>query len=56
MSIELDVKVEKWPLANTFRISREVKIEAEVVVVTLNDGKLIARGECVFHILDMENL
>ena len=47
MSIKLDVKVEKWPLANTFRISREAKIEAEVVVVTLNDGELIARGECV---------
>jgi len=43
----LSVKIERWPIAGRFAISRGAKTEAEVVVATITDGKLIGRGECV---------
>ena len=45
--VDLAVAVERWPIAGGFRISRETRTEAVVVVVTLTDGAVMGRGECV---------
>jgi L-Ala-D/L-Glu epimerase len=47
MAIHLDIKVERWPIAGTFTISRGSKTEAAVVVCSLTDGQYSGRGECV---------
>jgi L-alanine-DL-glutamate epimerase-like enolase superfamily enzyme len=44
---ELSVGVETWPLAAPFRISRGVKMAAEVVVVEIREGEVVGRGEAV---------
>src|SRR6201986_5451607 len=44
---ELSVRVERWPIAGAFTISRGAKTEAEVVVAELFDGRHRGRGECV---------
>ncbi len=41
------VTVERWPLKSPFIIARGAKTEAEVVVVSLSDGAVTGRGECV---------
>src|SRR4029450_8230273 len=38
---------EVWPLKEVFRVRRGSPPEAQVVVVTVNDGKNIGRGEGV---------
>jgi L-alanine-DL-glutamate epimerase-like enolase superfamily enzyme len=43
--MQLAVRVEKWPYVTPFRITDYVFTGAEVVVVTLDDGGLTARGE-----------
>lgn len=43
----LEVAVERWPIAGTFRISRGAKTEAEVVVASLRQGGFTGRGEAV---------
>jgi L-alanine-DL-glutamate epimerase-like enolase superfamily enzyme len=45
--MELSVRIERWPLAGAFTISRGSKTEAVVVVTELNDGIHRGRGECV---------
>jgi len=45
--MELSVRIERWPLAGAFTISRGSKTEAVVVVVELNDGTYRGRGESV---------
>jgi L-Ala-D/L-Glu epimerase len=45
--MELSVKIENWPLAEAFTISRGSKTEAVVVVAELGDGAYRGRGECV---------
>ena len=45
--IALSVKIERWPIAGRFAISRGAKTEAAVIVATLSDGKFSGRGECV---------
>lgn len=40
-------RIERWPLARPFRISRGVKTEAVVVVVEAHHGDKIGRGEAV---------
>jgi L-alanine-DL-glutamate epimerase-like enolase superfamily enzyme len=44
---DVRTKVEHWPLAVPFRISRGTKTVAEVVTVELRDGTSTGRGECV---------
>ena len=44
---KVSVEVEAWPLKTAFVIARGAKTEARVVVVTLADGTLTGRGECV---------
>jgi L-alanine-DL-glutamate epimerase-like enolase superfamily enzyme len=43
----LGVRVERWPLAEAFVISRGSKTEAEVVVAEIGDGPHRGRGEAV---------
>ncbi|MBZ4406946.1 dipeptide epimerase [Myxococcus sp. XM-1-1-1] len=44
---KLTVRHESWPIAGSFTISRGSKTSAEVVVVTLEEGGAVGRGECV---------
>src|SRR5258708_34427399 len=46
-SLGLSLRVERWPIAGTFSISRGAKTEAVVVVAELSDGTHRGRGECV---------
>src|SRR5215203_893655 len=45
--VSLNVRVEHWPIAGAFTISRGAKTEATVVVAELADGQCRGRGECV---------
>ena len=45
--MELSVRIERWPLASVFAISRGSKTEAVVVVAELSDGTHRGRGESV---------
>src|SRR5579864_1600232 len=45
--MNLSVRIERWPLAGAFSISRGSKTEAVVVVAELADGVHRGRGECV---------
>jgi L-alanine-DL-glutamate epimerase-like enolase superfamily enzyme len=45
--MELSVRIERWPIAGAFAISRGRKTEAVVVVAELNDGIHCGRGESV---------
>jgi L-Ala-D/L-Glu epimerase / N-acetyl-D-glutamate racemase len=46
-TLALSVRVERWPIAGSFTISRGAKTEAVVVVAELSDGIHRGRGECV---------
>ncbi|MEP9377745.1 N-acetyl-D-Glu racemase DgcA [Aquabacter sp. CN5-332] len=43
----LQVRIERFPIAGTFTISRGSKTEAVVVVAEIRDGTNVGRGECV---------
>jgi L-alanine-DL-glutamate epimerase-like enolase superfamily enzyme len=43
----LDARIERWPIAGSFTISRGAKTEAVVVVAELRQGDVSGRGECV---------
>jgi L-Ala-D/L-Glu epimerase len=43
----LSVRIERWPIAGSFTISRGAKTEAITVVAEVSDGGHIGRGECV---------
>ncbi|MBO9713318.1 N-acetyl-D-Glu racemase DgcA [Sphingomonas sp.] len=43
----LHARVERWPLATPFRISRGIKTAADVVTVALRQGDALGRGESV---------
>jgi L-alanine-DL-glutamate epimerase-like enolase superfamily enzyme len=45
--MELSVRIERWPIAGAFTISRGSKTEATVVVAEITDGTHRGRGECV---------
>jgi L-Ala-D/L-Glu epimerase len=45
--MDLSVRIERWPLASAFTISRGSKTEAVVVTAELADGTHKGRGECV---------
>jgi L-Ala-D/L-Glu epimerase len=47
MPTSLAVRVERWPIAGSFTISRGAKTEAVVVVAELSDGAHRGRGECM---------
>ena len=43
----LDARIERWPIAGHFTISRGAKTEAVTVVAEVSQGGHIGRGECV---------
>ena len=43
----LDARIERWPIAGHFTISRGAKTEAVTVVAEVSRGDRIGRGECV---------
>jgi L-alanine-DL-glutamate epimerase-like enolase superfamily enzyme len=43
----LDARIEHWPIAGSFTISRGAKTEAVTVVAEVSQGGLAGRGECV---------
>jgi len=45
--LRLSSRIESWPIAGSFAISRGAKTEALVVVAELSDGRVTGRGECV---------
>jgi L-alanine-DL-glutamate epimerase-like enolase superfamily enzyme len=47
MKLSLSVRIERWPIAGTFAISRGAKTEAKVIVAEISDNRAIGRGECV---------
>jgi L-alanine-DL-glutamate epimerase-like enolase superfamily enzyme len=47
MRPSLKVRIERWPIAGRFTISRGAKSEAVVVVAEIADGEATGRGECV---------
>src|ERR1043165_5466492 len=47
LPVSLAVRVEHWPIAGSFTISRGAKTQAAVVVAELSDGQHRGRGECV---------
>ena len=46
-SPDLAVRIERWPIAGAFTISRGAKTEAVTVVAEVGHGGLTGRGECV---------
>jgi L-alanine-DL-glutamate epimerase-like enolase superfamily enzyme len=46
-SSELVARIERWPIAGSFTISRGAKIEAVTVVAEISRGGHTGRGECV---------
>lgn len=42
---EIEVAIERWPVAGSFTIARGAKTHVDVVVVTLNNGTHVGRGE-----------
>lgn len=46
-SLTLTARIERWPIAGRFAISRGAKTEAVVVVAEVSDGRHTGRGECV---------
>ncbi len=47
MSPVLSAQAEIWPTRGTFRIARGSRTQITVVIATLKQGDIIARGECV---------
>lgn len=47
MHYNLNIVVERYPIAGKFTISRGSKTEAAVVVCTISNGLYVGRGECV---------
>ena len=45
--IRLHIADERWPLASEFRIARDAKSEAHIVVASIVQGEFTGRGECV---------
>ena len=46
-SLTLSARIERWPIAGSFTISRGAKTEAVTVVAEVSGGGLTGRGECV---------
>ena len=47
MTLKISAIAETFPIAGKFTISRGAKTEAQVVTVTISDGYVLGRGECV---------
>jgi L-alanine-DL-glutamate epimerase-like enolase superfamily enzyme len=47
MTRTLAAKIERWPIAGRFAISRGARTEAQVIVAEITEGPHVGRGECV---------
>src|SRR6202000_641611 len=47
LTIKLAVRIERWPIAGSFTISRGAKTEAVTVVAEVSSSGHVGRGECV---------
>src|ERR1700757_453358 len=47
LSPVLSARIERWPIAGSFTISRGAKTQAVTVVAEVSQGGLTGRGECV---------
>ncbi len=45
--LAIHARIERWPIASLFTLSRGSKTEAVVVVAEITSGKFTGRGECV---------
>jgi L-Ala-D/L-Glu epimerase len=45
VSVRLDARIERWPVAGAFTIARGAKTHVDVVVAELRDGEHLGRGE-----------
>lgn len=45
--LTVTARIERWPIAGSFTISRGAKREAAVVIAEVSDGRVTGRGECV---------
>ena len=46
-NLKFSARIERWPIAGSFTISRGAKTEAVVVVAEISQGDHTGRGECV---------
>jgi L-alanine-DL-glutamate epimerase-like enolase superfamily enzyme len=46
-NLKLNARIERWPIAGSFAISRGTKTEAVTVLATVSRGGMTGRGECV---------
>ena len=46
MPYSLNIHIEAWPLEGAFRISRGTRKVSDVLMVEVNDGNYVGRGEC----------
>ena len=46
MPYSFNIHTEAWPLAGAFRISRGTRRVSDVLMVEVNDGNYVGRGEC----------
>ena len=46
MPYSLNIHTEAWPLAGAFRISRGTRRVSDVLMIEVNDGNYVGRGEC----------
>ena len=46
MTLQTTARIERWPIAGAFVISREALTEVSVVVAEVSDGATTGRGEC----------
>ena len=47
LGLDIDARIERWPIAGGFTISRGAKTEAVVIVARVSRGGHTGRGECV---------
>ena len=45
MTRTLAAKIERWPIAGRFAISRGARTEAQVIVAEITEGPHVGRGE-----------
>lgn len=46
-AVMVSARIERWPIAGNFTISRGSKREAVVIIAEVTDGQISGRGECV---------
>ena len=47
MTVSLNVRLARWPIAGSFTIARGSRTEVRTVIAEISEGKATGRGECV---------